>query len=145
VDECLAFVLAIGFAVYGLRLFLLLRREGASLDQVRNNYAHFSFTQVICVCLQGTSAEARLFLVGAVLMLLLFLLRVGVFLWHFVTEVRECRPADSCADGVSRWQSVDLLFSHSHGASRRRVCRRRSSICLAICCPSCCRPRCTPL
>jgi hypothetical protein len=71
VDECLAFALAVGFAVYGLRLFLLLRREGQGLEL-------------------GTTSEARLFLLGALAMLLLFLLRVAVFLWHFVTEV--CLP-----------------------------------------------------
>ncbi len=71
VDECLAFLVAIGFAVYGLRLFLMLRREGQELDL-------------------GTTGEARLFLAGALAMLLLFSLRVVVFLWHFVTDV--CLP-----------------------------------------------------
>ncbi len=49
VDECLAFAVAIGFAVYGLRLFFMLRREGQELDL-------------------STSREAALILVGAAVM-----------------------------------------------------------------------------
>lgn len=67
IDECLAFVLANFFFAYGVRLFIMMRRATEGLET-------------------GSTTEARLYLFGAFAMLFLFLVRVIVFLWRFVTS-----------------------------------------------------------